>query len=144
MGRRQANMAAPMSRLFTCGNTARIVQNFGLTQPIQSCGLQTTTALDKYADWKMVKEVRNRKIVKEFAFERLNINAIRKANKIMPPEIKEIADREIAALPRDSSITRLHKRCAVTSRPRGLVTRWRLSRIVWRHEADYNKLSGIQ
>ncbi|XP_064099262.1 small ribosomal subunit protein uS14m-like [Macrobrachium nipponense] len=108
------------------------------------CGIHTSSALDKYANWKMVKEVRNRKIVKEFAFERLNINAIRKANKIMPPEIVEMADGEIDALPRDSSISRLHKRCAITSRPRGLVTRWRLSRIVWRHEADYNKLSGVQ
>lgn len=29
-------------------------------------------------------------------------------------------------------------------RPRGIVKEWRMSRIVWRHLADYNKLSGVQ
>ena len=48
------------------------------------------------------------------------------------------------ALPRDSSIIRIRNRCAFTSRPRGIVTRWRLSRIAWRHLADYNQLSGVQ
>merc|ERR1712198_704830 len=143
MGRRNVNMAAPIARLFTCGGKATFSHTAGYLQQLPSCGLHTTAVTGKYADWKMVKEVRNRKLVKEFAFERLNINALRK-NKIIPEQIKEIADKEIAALPTNSSITRLHKRCALTSRPRGLVTRWRLSRIVWRHEADYNKLSGVQ
>lgn len=57
---------------------------------------------------------------------------------------KEIAHQDINALPRDSSIVRIRSRCAVTSRPRGVVYRWRLSRIVWRQLADYNKLSGVQ
>nr|XP_045605273.1 28S ribosomal protein S14, mitochondrial-like isoform X1 [Procambarus clarkii] len=108
-----------------------------------TCGFHTTSITYKYPNWKMIKEVKHRKAVKEFAFERLNINALRK-NKIIPPAIQEIADKEIDALPRKSSISQLHKRCMLTSRPRGLVARWRLSRIVWRHEADYNKLSGVQ
>ncbi|XP_076031799.1 mitochondrial ribosomal protein S14 [Oratosquilla oratoria] len=110
---------------------------------LQTCNLHTTASSQKYTDWKMRKEVRNRKVLKEHAFERLNINALRK-NDIIPPEVREIADKEIADLPRNSSISMLHKRCIITSRPRGLVTRWRMSRIAWRHEADYNKLSGIQ
>ncbi|CAL4082259.1 unnamed protein product [Meganyctiphanes norvegica] len=136
-------MAAPMrvailsSRLnfAHCGNH--------LAETVTSCGIHTSESLAKYANWKMVKEIKHRKAVKEYAFERLNVNALRK-NKILPPEIQEVADAEIAALPRMSSISMLHKRCMVTSRARGLVTRWRLSRIVWRHEADYNKLSGVQ
>nr|CAD7403656.1 unnamed protein product [Timema cristinae] len=56
----------------------------------------------------------------------------------------EIADKEIASFPLNSCPTRIHSRCALTSRSRGLVKRWRLSRIVWRHYADYNKLSGVQ
>ncbi|XP_047471575.1 small ribosomal subunit protein uS14m-like [Penaeus indicus] len=136
-------MAAPLTRSLAKGGFVTFTQAVGHCLQPPSCGLHTTSTIGKYADWKMVKEVRNRKVVKEFAFERLNINALRK-NKIIPEQIKEIADKEIAALPTNSSITRLHKRCALTSRPRGLVTRWRLSRIVWRHEADYNKLSGVQ
>nr|CAD7447060.1 unnamed protein product [Timema bartmani] len=59
-------------------------------------------------------------------------------------EFPEIADKEIASFPLNSCPTRIHSRCALTSRSRGLVKRWRLSRIVWRHYADYNKLSGVQ
>ena len=58
--------------------------------------------------------------------------------------LQEDAQRSLAAMPRDSSIVRIRYRCAVTSRPRGVVYRWRLSRIVWRNLADYNKLSGVQ
>ncbi|KAG8225201.1 hypothetical protein J437_LFUL009488 [Ladona fulva] len=57
---------------------------------------------------------------------------------------EEIANKEIAAQPRDASTYRLVRRCAITSRPRGVVHKWRLSRIVFRHLADYNKLSGVQ
>ncbi|XP_045106934.1 28S ribosomal protein S14, mitochondrial-like isoform X2 [Portunus trituberculatus] len=136
-------MAAPMARLFTSGLLERIpVYNGFLVQGAAS-SFHTTAVTHKYPNWKMIKEVKHRKLVKEYAFERININAMRK-NKILPAELKEIADEEIAALPRKSSISQLHKRCMLTSRPRGLVTRWRLSRIVWRNEADYNKLSGIQ
>ena len=56
---------------------------------------------------------------------------------------QEIADKEIADLPRDSTRFRLVDRCAITSRPRGVQQRWRVSRIIWRHLADYNKLSGV-
>nr|CAG4638889.1 EOG090X0MNX [Cyclestheria hislopi] len=97
----------------------------------------------KWADWRMIKDVRKRKCLVEHAPERLRINSLRK-NDILPPEIREFADKEIAALPRDSSIVRIRNRCALTSRPRGVVHRWRLSRIVWRHLADYNKLSAVQ
>jgi len=58
--------------------------------------------------------------------------------------IQEIADQEVAALPRDSNYIRVRHRCALTSRPRGVVFKWRLSRIVWRHLADYNKFAGVQ
>ncbi|KAK8727044.1 hypothetical protein OTU49_009901 [Cherax quadricarinatus] len=136
-------MAATTTTLLTRSfiNFLSISSPLSLQVPLRS--FHTSLTACKYPNWKMIKEVKHRKIVKEFAFERMNINALRK-NKIIPPAIQEIADKEIHALPRKSSISQLHKRCMLTSRPRGLVTRWRLSRIVWRHEADYNKLSGVQ
>lgn len=91
----------------------------------------------------MIKDVRKRKCVAEHGIDRLRVNALRK-NNILPIELRELASAEIHAQPRDSSITRIRQRCALTSRPRGVVHRWRLSRMVFRQLADYNKLSSVQ
>jgi len=97
----------------------------------------------KWVDARMIRDVKRRKMVTEYAPLRLRLNSLRK-NDILPPELREITDGEIHALPRDSSWIRLCNRCVVTSRPRGVVYRWRLSRIVFRNLADYNKLAGVQ
>ncbi|PSN34990.1 28S ribosomal protein S14 [Blattella germanica] len=117
-------------------------QKFAIKSPGLS-GFQAQQIRTKYADWKMVKDVKRRKTVKEFGAERMRINSLRK-NDILPLKLREIADKEVAELPRDSNYIRVRHRCAITSRPRGVVFKWRLSRIVWRHLADYNKLSGAQ
>ncbi|XP_022088946.1 28S ribosomal protein S14, mitochondrial-like [Acanthaster planci] len=96
-----------------------------------------------YTDWRMLRDVKRRRLFKEYGVERRRINCIRK-NTILPDELKEIADREIAALPRDSCWVRQRGRCAITSRPRSVLPRWRLSRIVWRQVADANHMSGVQ
>uniref|UniRef100_UPI00358F07E0 small ribosomal subunit protein uS14m-like n=1 Tax=Myxine glutinosa TaxID=7769 RepID=UPI00358F07E0 len=97
----------------------------------------------KYVDWLMVRDVKRRKLAHEYANERLRINALRK-NTILPKPLQMEADREIAALPRDSCPVRIRNRCVLTSRPRGVKRRWRLSRIVFRHLADHGQMSGIQ
>lgn len=91
----------------------------------------------------MIRDVKRRQMSKEFAIDRLRLVSL-KRNDIIPPEIKEQAATELHAFPRDSCPVRICNRCAVTSRPRGIAYRWRLSRIVFRHLADYNKLAGIQ
>ncbi|XP_010185597.1 PREDICTED: 28S ribosomal protein S14, mitochondrial [Mesitornis unicolor] len=91
----------------------------------------------------MLRDVKRRKMAYEYADERLRINAIRK-NTILPKELQEVADKEIADLPRDSCHVRIRNRCILTSRPRGVKRRWRLSRIVFRHFADHAQMSGIQ
>ncbi|XP_073498717.1 small ribosomal subunit protein uS14m [Phyllobates terribilis] len=96
-----------------------------------------------YVDWRMWRDVKRRKMAFEYADERLRINALRK-NTILPKELREVADKEIAALPVDSCPVRIRNRCVLTSRPRGVKRRWRLSRIVFRHLADHNQMSGIQ
>ncbi|XP_040466672.1 28S ribosomal protein S14, mitochondrial isoform X1 [Falco naumanni] len=96
-----------------------------------------------YVDWRMLRDVKRRKLAYEYADERLRINAIRK-NTILPKELQEVADKEIANLPRDSCPVRIRNRCVLTSRPRGVKRRWRLSRIVFRHFADHAQMSGIQ
>lgn len=91
----------------------------------------------------MKKDYGKRQTIKEQYADRLRTNALRK-NDILPQELREIADVEIHAMPRNSSITRIVNRCAITSRPRGVVLRWRLSRFVFRHLSDYNKMSGVE
>ncbi|XP_057585235.1 28S ribosomal protein S14, mitochondrial isoform X1 [Hippopotamus amphibius kiboko] len=96
-----------------------------------------------YVDWRMLRDVKRRKMAYEYADERLRINSLRK-NTILPKDLQEVADEEIAALPRDSCPVRIRNRCVMTSRPRGVKRRWRLSRIVFRHLADHGQLSGVQ
>ncbi|XP_055968584.1 28S ribosomal protein S14, mitochondrial [Sorex fumeus] len=96
-----------------------------------------------YVDWKMLRDVKRRKMAFDYADERLRINSLRK-NTILPRGLQEVADEEIAALPRDSCPVRIRNRCVMTSRPRGVKRRWRLSRIVFRHLADHGLLSGVQ
>lgn len=91
----------------------------------------------------MKRDYLRRKLVEKENIKRLRINALRK-NTILPRELQEVADAEIAALPYRSSITHLTNRCTVTSRSRGNVLRWRISRFVFRHLTDYNKMSGVQ
>ena len=97
----------------------------------------------KYANYMMIRDVNRRKVVKEYARERLLINAMRK-NNILPVEIREIADEMIQAQPRNAAIKRITFRCVVSSKPRGNVHAYRISRHVFRHLADYNKLAGVQ
>ncbi|XP_072919806.1 small ribosomal subunit protein uS14m [Hemitrygon akajei] len=96
-----------------------------------------------YVDWRMLRDVKRRKLAFEYADERRRLNAIRK-NTILPKELQEVADKEIAVLPRDSCPVRIRNRCVLTSRPRGVKSKWRLSRIMFRQLADHNQMSGIQ
>ena len=105
--------------------------------------LASGQAWSYYVDWRMLHDVKRRKMAYEYADERLRINSLRK-NTILPKHLQEVADEEIAALPRDSCPVRIRNRCVMTSRPQGVKRRWRLSRIVFRHLADHGQLSGIQ
>lgn len=96
-----------------------------------------------WANHQMKKDHGKRQCIKELNIERLRTNALRK-NDILPLELRKIADVEIHAQPRNSSITRIVHRCKVTGRARGNLKRWRLSRFVFRHLSDYNKMSGVQ
>jgi ribosomal protein S14 len=46
-------------------------------------------------------------------------------------------------VPRDSAVTRLRNRCALTGRPRGVFTHFRLSRHMFRQLANEGKLPGV-
>ncbi len=59
-------------------------------------------------------------------------------------ELKKLGDQEgLAALPRNSSKTRLKNRCLETGRPRGYMRQFGLSRISFREHASKGEIPGI-
>lgn len=54
-----------------------------------------------------------------------------------------LAEKESRELPLRTSKLVLVSRCVMTGRGRGTKTRYRISRIMYKHFADYGKLSGI-
>ena len=78
-----------------------------------------------YPTHKVHRDVLKRRILKQHAEERLLINTIRKAD-ILPKDIRRIADQEIHTVPRDSAITRVNRRCAITGRARGVFHQFRI------------------
>uniref|UniRef100_A0A087XKL4 28S ribosomal protein S14, mitochondrial n=3 Tax=Poecilia TaxID=8080 RepID=A0A087XKL4_POEFO len=130
------------NRIACMGLNALYSTVYAPKQALRSCWGAVDQLRSYYVDWRMLRDVKRRQMAFELADERTRINALRK-NTILPKELQEIADKEIAALPRDSCPVRIRNRCVLTSRPRGVKRRWRLSRIVFRHLADHNQMSGI-
>ncbi|MDY7085039.1 MAG: 30S ribosomal protein S14 [Actinomycetota bacterium] len=61
-----------------------------------------------------------------------------------PPEERADAVRQLASLPRDSSPSRRRSRDMVDGRPRGVLTRFGLSRVRFRQMAHEGQLPGIR
>lgn len=80
---------------------------------------------------KVAKAIRQQRLVEQYA-------EIRR-------ELKKKGDYvALSKLPRDSSPTRLHNRCAVTGRPRGYLRKFNMSRIVFRELAHKGQLPGVK
>ncbi|KAK2582218.1 hypothetical protein KPH14_004570 [Odynerus spinipes] len=128
-------MAALMSSISTfCNVLSKSSKALG-------CDLQQ---IRNYYGFRMRRDAKRRVLAGQYAPERLRLVAL-KRNDILPVEVRELAGKQIdETIPRQSALRQLTFRCIVTSRPRGIVYRWRLSRIVFRDLADYNKLAGVQ
>lgn len=63
----------------------------------------------------MIRDVKRRRMNAEHYNDRLRINSLRKTN-IIPLELRDIADAEIAAFPLNSTGMHINNRCAITSR----------------------------
>lgn len=80
---------------------------------------------------KIAKEQKRQELVAKYAEKRR--------------ELKEKGDYEaLRKLPRDSSPTRLTNRCQVTGRPRGVIRKFKLSRIVFRDLAHKGQIPGVK
>lgn len=59
--------------------------------------------------------------------------------------LKEQGDyAALSQLPRDSSLVRLHNRCAITGRPHGYLRKFKVSRIAFRELAYKGQLPGVR
>ena len=52
--------------------------------------------------------------------------------------------KALKKLPRDSSPTRLTRRCKVTGRPRGVMRKFEMSRIAFREHAHKGQIPGVK
>ena len=103
---------------------------------------EATVECLKWTDWKMRRDVNRRLAAAEYFPTRHNlVNVIR--NRMLPEEIRHEAHKDLYDFPTKAHPYTTNQRCAITSRPRGKLWEYRLSRIIWRHMADYNNLSGI-
>ena len=80
---------------------------------------------------KVVKELKRQALAAKYAEKRR--------------ELKEKGDyADLQKLPRDSSPVRLPNRCSVTGRPRGYISKFKVSRIVFRELAHSGQIPGVK
>lgn len=103
--------------------------------------ITTSSALE--SSKKMIRrDKKRRQMVADYEFEKLRLKAIVK-NRILPEIVQNKAKEEMASHPKDSSIARVHNRCVLTGRPRGVVSEYGLCRMKFRHLADHGYISGL-
>jgi small subunit ribosomal protein S14 len=59
------------------------------------------------------------------------------------PEDRFAAQLKLSELPRNSSVTRVRNRCALTGRPRGFYRKFKMSRIAVRDLASAGQIPGM-
>jgi ribosomal protein S14 len=62
----------------------------------------------------------------------------------LPDKFRWMVYKELILLPRDSSITRIRNRCVLTNRPRGIYSKFGLSRLMFRKYIWQGKLVGLK
>ncbi|GAV06840.1 hypothetical protein RvY_16761 [Ramazzottius varieornatus] len=95
-----------------------------------------------YHDFRQLKDARKRAYVHRWGRIRSSLRQLYRTN-LLPAEFRQYVQQDINKLPRDSTYMCTVDRCVVTSRPRAVLGRWRVSRMIWRNYADHNQLSGV-
>ena len=88
------------------------------------------------------REVKRQKLVDKFAAKRALLKTAA-SNMDTPVEDRFKAALKLAALPRNSSATRLHNRCQLTGRPHAYYRKLKLSRIMLRDLASFGQIPGM-
>ena len=88
------------------------------------------------------RELKRQKLVKKFAAKRAALKVIA-SDRDLPMEERFSARLKLAKLPRNSSATRLHNRCALTGRPHGYYRKLKISRIALRELGSMGQIPGL-
>jgi len=88
------------------------------------------------------KNNRRQRLVKQYSGRRARLKAII-ADKNKPMEERFAATLKLAALPRNSSPTRIRNRCELTGRPRSVYRKTKLSRIAMRELGSKGLVPGL-
>lgn len=90
---------------------------------------------------------RKRALVGACAPERRILEGIQVAKHILPQDLRDQAKKDLrdwSKFPKRSCPELLVNRCVITGRTRGIVRPWRMSRFVFREEADHGRLCGVK
>jgi len=88
------------------------------------------------------KDKKRRQMVHRFAAKRAELKKLI-MDQSKPIEERFRAQLELAALPRNSSKTRIRNRCEVTGRPRGYYRKLKMSRIALRELGNNGLIPGL-
>jgi small subunit ribosomal protein S14 len=88
------------------------------------------------------KNAHRTKLSKQMAAKRARLKAIA-MDRNAPEEERFAAQLKLAEMPRNSSLTRIRNRCALTGRPRGVYRKFKLSRISLRELASAGQIPGM-
>lgn len=88
------------------------------------------------------RELKRQKLVDQYVAKRAALKAvIRDQSKSVEERFK--ASLKLAALPRNSSATRLHNRCQLTGRPHAYYRKLKISRIMLRELGSNGEIPGM-
>lgn len=85
---------------------------------------------------------KRQRMVAKMAGKRAKLKAVTK-DPNLAQEDRFLAHVQLAEMPRNSSRTRIRNRCAVTGRPRGVESRFKLCRIILRDLASRGLIPGM-
>jgi small subunit ribosomal protein S14 len=85
---------------------------------------------------------KRQRMAARFAARRARLKAVAE-DETMPQEDRFAARLKLAALPRNSSKTRIRTRCQLSGRPRAVYRKLRLSRIALRDLASKGQIPGM-
>ena len=88
------------------------------------------------------RELKRLKMVEKYSAKRLALKRIIRDVNASDDE-KELAQKKLNAMPRDSSPSRMRKRCSITGRPHGVYRKFGLARNKLRESAMRGEIPGL-
>ena len=88
------------------------------------------------------RELKRLKMVEKYSAKRLALKRVIRDINASDDE-KELAQRKLNSMPRDSSPSRMRKRCSITGRPHGVYRKFGLARNKLRESAMRGEIPGL-